>query len=593
MREPLELISAYFDDALTDEEFAELRAWLHEDANRVRIFVLESVLHSRLHDILIQEDVCSLAFGGDEDFGAVNPRLLSLLEEEAAAERRARQAARALPDAKASRPAELLDRSLLRSNPPPTLRWVAYGTAGVAAALLFLLSLVFSPPTPPVHRAEAPTTVAGEKTSIARVTRSVAAEFADPSLAATPGTALYSGRYALNSGVVELQFDAGARLIVESPAELELDQSNSAVVRRGRAVAHVPQRAIGFTLRSKGASFVDLGTEFALEVNDSGEANVHVFDGEIALAPNRRRSDALPSRTLQAGAASFVSADGSIVRDIAFDQQKFIRRVPKSAYELAVLQSRPLAYWKLGEPGGEAVVQSTGRLPAPGVLSPGVALGFPGVHGSESRAAQFIAQHEGVDLGLCRNLARATDFTCEAWALMKRTRTGPQRIFSTFDRPPRSGYGFGVVDGSWYQLDADKCFLHFTAHGVYDCVSTIEVPAGQWVHLAAVVQADGEPQLYVNGLVSEKLFWMQAVGEAAAAKPEGDRTRRNKAWFNQWKPGLTVAPGPGVARIGRNPPGSDGRCATERFEGLLSDVAVYGRALTAEEIQRHYEASLH
>ena len=93
MRDPSELASAYFDDQLSDGELAALQQWMAVDADHLRQFVRESLVHSRIRDLLQQRDMCGLAF--DEVDGVIDPdRIVSLLDEEAASERRRATAAR-------------------------------------------------------------------------------------------------------------------------------------------------------------------------------------------------------------------------------------------------------------------------------------------------------------------------------------------------------------------------------------------------------------------------------------------------------------------------------------------------------------------
>src|SRR5690606_12757389 len=95
MRDPFELISGHLDDQLADEEFAELQAWLAADADNIAHFVRHSFLHSRVRDILQQHDVGGLAFSDEEkELSWIDPsHVRSLLDEEAEADRRAREAA--------------------------------------------------------------------------------------------------------------------------------------------------------------------------------------------------------------------------------------------------------------------------------------------------------------------------------------------------------------------------------------------------------------------------------------------------------------------------------------------------------------------
>src|SRR5690606_13056797 len=104
-----------------------------------------------------------------------------------------------------------------------------------------------------------------------------------------------------------------------------------------------------------------LGTEFGVEVIDPLRANIHVLDGEVAFVPE---NGSAASRTLRRGFASEVAANGA-VNDVKYDEHKFVRRVPNSAYELAIFKSRPLAYWRLDDVAPNAELVSEGKIGVP------------------------------------------------------------------------------------------------------------------------------------------------------------------------------------------------------------------------------------
>ncbi len=89
----------------------------------------------------------------------------------------------------------------------------------------------------------------------------------------------------LERGLAEIEFDQGARVILQGPAGLELISASSALLRYGVLTARVPDRARGFTVLSPGGKVVDLGTEFGLSVNDGGTTTVRVFKGEVEAFP--------------------------------------------------------------------------------------------------------------------------------------------------------------------------------------------------------------------------------------------------------------------------------------------------------------------
>ena len=102
----------------------------------------------------------------------------------------------------------------------------------------------------------------------------------------TPGRDMRPGKVLrLGLGLAEIEFDRGARVIMQGPAGLELISGSSARLRYGTLTARVPAFARGFTVLSPGGKVVDLGTEFGLSVDDGGTTTVRVFKGEVEAFP--------------------------------------------------------------------------------------------------------------------------------------------------------------------------------------------------------------------------------------------------------------------------------------------------------------------
>jgi hypothetical protein len=85
----------------------------------------------------------------------------------------------------------------------------------------------------------------------------------------------------VRTGLAELTFARGAKVVVQGPAEFEVRSPSRGFLRRGRLLATVPPQAIGFTIETPKAEIVDLGTEFGVEVDDQQNAEVHVFKGVV------------------------------------------------------------------------------------------------------------------------------------------------------------------------------------------------------------------------------------------------------------------------------------------------------------------------
>ena len=142
----------------------------------------------------------------------------------------------------------------------------------------------------------------------------------------TIGAPVPAGRFALESGLVQLEFLSGANVVVEGPAELDLESTKLIVCHRGKLRVRVPEQAKGFSVDTPHHRAVDLGTEFAVSVGEGDASEVHVFQGKVELFDldqTRRRVDASASETLRFGAGLRTSGDGSEER-IAANSDEFI-----------------------------------------------------------------------------------------------------------------------------------------------------------------------------------------------------------------------------------------------------------------------------
>jgi FecR-like protein len=94
------------------------------------------------------------------------------------------------------------------------------------------------------------------------------------------------GRICLESGLIRLSYRHGVVVTVDGPADYEILTPDRAVLRAGRLAAYVPDGAEGFRVSTPNAKVVDLGTEFGLTVSDRGETELSVFDGSVELTPS-------------------------------------------------------------------------------------------------------------------------------------------------------------------------------------------------------------------------------------------------------------------------------------------------------------------
>jgi hypothetical protein len=195
-----------------------------------------------------------------------------------------------------------------------------------AAAAVVLLSLLLRPLfTGGGSRPDDATPTEPVRTYVATIARAPACAWADGAASRREGARLMPGRLRLERGVAELRFDGGAALILEGPAELAVDAETAATLARGRAVLRKDNLSGPFALQAGAATFVDLGTEYAVSVDPDGAVEVHVFEGVV----ERRRDGASGSDRVEAGQARrFGSEPGAAAAVIPLETGRFVRRVP-------------------------------------------------------------------------------------------------------------------------------------------------------------------------------------------------------------------------------------------------------------------------
>ncbi len=128
----------------------------------------------------------------------------------------------------------------------------------------------------------------------------------------------------LKKGTIKVVFDYGAEVIIEGPAEFEMESPDKMMLNSGRLYATVPEGAAGFTVLTPYSTVIDLGTEFGIEVGFDGSTNVHMFKGKASLIPGQN-GDKKEGMELLAGQAKEVTQTGK-VRAIQLQKQAFVRR---------------------------------------------------------------------------------------------------------------------------------------------------------------------------------------------------------------------------------------------------------------------------
>jgi hypothetical protein len=123
--------------------------------------------------------------------------------------------------------------------------------------------------------------------AVAVISQASRASWSDPTLPLNNGASLTPGRFKLEKGLIQIEFVSGVSAVIEAPAQFELVSPNRVICNLGKIRAHMPSQAIGFTITTPTYSAVDLGTEFTVQVERSGETQFQVIEGKVDLRGDR------------------------------------------------------------------------------------------------------------------------------------------------------------------------------------------------------------------------------------------------------------------------------------------------------------------
>jgi hypothetical protein len=153
------------------------------------------------------------------------------------------------------------------------------------------------------------------------------------------GAPLEPGWLRLNSGLAQIVFYSGARVVIEGPTELQLISPSEASCRIGRLTADVPPQARGFRIRTPQMNVMDLGTVFGLAVRDR-RTELHVFKGNVDFEP----AGGTVKQNLQEDSAA-VAESPHPLRLIAADRAAFASLFNLQAKSVAA-ESRRCNQWR-------------------------------------------------------------------------------------------------------------------------------------------------------------------------------------------------------------------------------------------------------
>ncbi len=150
----------------------------------------------------------------------------------------------------------------------------------------------------------------------------------------------------LLSGFVTLTFDYGAEVVVEGPAEFTPLSADKMILQMGKAFAHVPNKAIGFTIDTPSSCVVDLGTNFGVQTLADGSSEVHVFEGKVNLIAGSGEQPKA-SEILTRHQARKTETGTAMIKAAEFKEYQFAQKI--SSKENCVVYGRPVSLASLAD----------------------------------------------------------------------------------------------------------------------------------------------------------------------------------------------------------------------------------------------------
>jgi hypothetical protein len=473
-------------------------------------------------------------------------------------------------------------------EPPPP--WWKRRTTWAAAAVLLLAVGVWAT-VARLFRPEAP--------AVATLSGAQDVKWNTSSAAPAIGSALRaSSDLRLQSGLIRLTFNGGAKVVVEGPARFVPEADGRLRLVNGRMTALVPPAAKGFTVRTPTAEIVDLGTEFGIDVPPTrgSPVEVQVFDGVVTLQPaavaqQQTAAAAPPPQVLKAGTGVRVDPAGTVTQ-VPVNPAMFVRAAEADAIERAAQSSgfdRWAAYrYQLArDPDVVAYypfdAENKARSPDRLTNAAGTGPALDGtLAGDDGARPQWVAGRWPEKAALAFGEVGAPRVTFPGADAALDFSRGPVpgegqafTVAAWFKAKPKPSPGVGVVargvrGAEQFALETESTFYRFVlrdglAADRRSVLNSRNYVSAYWHHVVATYEpATGAARLYVDGAAVND----QAPGAGVAPKM------------------LRPAEGPVVLGCRVMSPGVFGM----PLDGTVDELVFIRRAITPGEVRQMYEA---
>lgn len=383
------------------------------------------------------------------------------------------------------------------------------------------------------------------------------------------GDTIFNEALRLTQGHIVLKYENGAEIKIQGPAEYTLHGPDSATLNYGTLAAHIPEAAQGFTIDAPKALITDLGTEFSLKVNQQGQSEVLVYDGEVVSSLLGEDGNTLKHLNLYANEAIRIDANSSSLKTLE-KPQDFIRIDKKSShtspvnqdYVEAILNSKPRAFWRFENSVNQQVPNEI-NASFPGRLTDSAQITNHALTFNKHTKGAFVIDEAISEIN-------ANGHSIEMWVKPLERTKHPMALASLISTeaplkgkavkhlayfgltPHRSGHRHTPFD-FWF---ASRFPARAGNYGV-NCYANQAYNDNQWYHLVCVKNTK-TLEIYINGQLANSVPHELGSGSKAYQFFVGQMDHYKNAW---------------------------------QFHGQIDEVALYDRALQAPEISEHYNST--
>lgn len=444
-----------------------------------------------------------------------------------------------------------VDPSGLKPGRRQFLPWIVATAASVVAAVSLWYAASTAAPVeapPVVEKAKQQGTPA-----VAVLVNEIGAKFADGE--GPDADRFETRKYRMLAGAAHLRFVNGADVVINAPATFTIHDAMRMTLAEGSLRATIPETAQGFVVAAPGVDYLDRGTEFGVSVEGgTGRSELHVFDGVVDVLPggsgtpvssvSEGESVSMSQGRLRPAARpapeAFPTADSIALRRWDAQRQTF-RHDPDLVFYYPFVPDETDTSRLVDEATSGQRVE--GRIQG----AQWVTGRWPG-----KKALQFEQLGDLVTLNIPGSFDQ---FTIAAWVKVDRLEYSRNSILMT------DGWAAGGYHWQSYRHG------YLTASGPFGWQNVKKwagptIPQGRWVLLTAVVDrtANESRQYADSSLVARMQFTL-----ANSIRPGSCR-------LGSWKP----------------LPGHEDELRD--FRGRIDEVAMWRRALSADEVRKLYEA---